>query len=627
MISYTLSLERPSRHLFGIEIRVDTNGLPTLDLEFPAWSPGRYFIYDFARNVQELSAFGSGERRLTVEKIAKGSWRIDTKDEASIRITYRMYGDSLSGTFSQLDDRHASINGSSLFGYIVGRQYEPVELTIAEPEGWKSYCALKRRGRRGTTIFQAPNYDVLIDSPIEIGSPIARSFEHQGVTYHVILDIAGAEGVRKSSALKERVDRFVADTEKTVKAYTRIFGRPEFDEYYFLVNVDPYAPTGDGMEHLASTRLVINGYLTNDADYEGTVGVMSHEFFHIWNVKRLRPAELGPFDYTKERHTTLLWFAEGFTQYYGHLMLRRAGVWDDKQLFKHLAEEINTVDRSPGRFHRNLRDSSFDTWHAAGARNPIAAASNFRNTYVNYYHKGAVTALLLDVEIRRATSGAKSLDDLIIELYRTSYLQADEGEYFLRGTGYTQEDVEQAVEKIAGRTVRNVLHELIRSVEEVDYRRVMRYLGLTFERGDKGPRSRSGASERPKLYLGVVPTDVRTKKEGTFVTVANIIPDSAADRAGLSAGDLIVAIDGERCEARMWEKILEMKRPGEPMEITFFRSTRLLSLSVTGDEKDVRPIRIEIAKNATAGQQRALAAWLGSAPKSASTRKAPRKSR
>lgn len=610
MVRYTLSLQHPTTHLFDIEIQIATNGLPTVDLEFPAWSPGRYFIYDFARNVQEIRALGATDSSLDVERIAKGTWRIDCAGEETVRIAYKMYGDTLSGTFSQLDDRHASINGPSLFGYIVGRRNDPIEVEIEAPSGWKSYCALKQRTRRGKTILLAGNYDILLDSPIEIGKPLHRRFEHQGIAYHVVLDIVGSEGVKRSAEVKERIDRFVADTEKTVKAYTGIFGKPEFDEYYFLVNVDPYAASGDGMEHLASTRLVLNSYITNDSNYDDLVGVMSHEFFHIWNVKRLRPTELGPFDYTKEQHTTLLWFAEGFTQYYGNMMLRRAGVWDDKKLFKHLADEINIVDRSPGRFHRNLRESSFDTWFAAGPRNPISAASNFRNTYVNYYHKGAVAALLLDAEIRRVTSGRKSLDDLIIELYRTTYEQGKPGDYFLPGSGYTQADVERAVEAIAGRPVRAFLHRLVQGVEEIDYSRAMRYYGIAIERGEKSASRRAKKDQRPNFFIGIVPADTRMKAEGTFVTVTNVLPGSPAERAGLSAGDILLAVDGERIEARTWERVFEMKRPGEPMEVTFFRGPRLLSLPLTAEDRDVRPFRIEAIKNASERQKAALAKWL-----------------
>lgn len=608
MLRYLLSLDRPSSHLFQVEIQVDTDGQPTIDLQFPAWSPGRYFIYDFARNVQELVARGAGNRELPAEKIAKGTWRIETGGEEIITIAYRMFGDTLSGTFSQLDDRHASINGPSLFGYIVGREHEQIELEIEAPAGWKTYSALKRRSRRGKTILVAPNFDVLLDSPIEVGTPIARRFVHQGITYHVILDLAGAEGTRRSQEVKERVDRFVADTEKTVRAYVASFGAPELEEYHFLVNIDPYAPNGDGMEHLASTRLVINGYITNDADYEGLVGVMSHEFFHIWNVKRLRPAELGPFDYTRERHTSLLWFAEGFTQYYGHLMLRRAGVWDDKKVFKHLVEEINMVDRSPGRFHRNLRASSFDTWHAVGARNPIAAMSNFKNTYVNYYHKGAVAALLLDAEIRRATAGQRSLDDLIVELYRSTYLEAPLEGYYLKGHGYSEMDVERAVERIAGRGVRTFLRRMLDSVEELDYRRVARYYGLTIERGEKS--GKSSGKERPRLFVGIVPANAREKKENTFVVLSNVLPDSPAEAAGLSAGDLLLAVDGERIESRTYDRVFEMKRPGDAMEITFFRGPRLMTARVVCGEKDVRPYRIEVSKEASAAQKSAREKWL-----------------
>jgi predicted metalloprotease with PDZ domain len=629
MLRYSVAFDRPHLHLFAVTIELETNGAEEIDLEFPSWSPGRYFIYDFSRNVQELRAAGDGNRSLKVEKIAKGTWRIGCARNRRITISYKMFGDTLSGTFSQLDDRHASINGSSLFGYIVGRQSEPIALEIDAPEQWKIYTAMRRRRERGRAIYHAENYDQLIDSPIEAGTPIARRFVHDEVTYHVIIDIAGAEGTRRSREVKEQVNRYVEDVEKVVRAYTATFGRPEFDEYYFLANIDPAAANGDGMEHQASTRLVINGYITNDDDYDALIGVTSHEFFHIWNVKRLRPAELGPFDYTRERHTTLLWFAEGFTQYYGHLMLRRAGVWDDKQFYKEMVDEFNAVDRSPGRHHRNLRDSSFDTWHAVNTRSPMGIISNFKNTYVNYYFKGAVVGLLLDLEIRRRTENRRSLDDLVRELYRSSYADAELDGYYLRGSGYSEADVLEAVRRVAGDEASAFLEKLIEGRDDIDYNPHLRYVGLELRRGKKGTPKRKDAKKRtervdakkkegeedesddkPQLFTGLVLGDLRERAREDFVRVMNVLDGSPGDSAGLSAGDLIIALDGERTDGRRWDQVLEMKRPGDTMRVTFFRGPRLLETSLHSEERDTRPLRFEKLDDATPAEKRARAKWL-----------------
>lgn len=614
MINYTLTLTNPERHLFLVEIELDTAGAAAIDIEFPAWSPGRYFIYDFARNVQQLEA-RAGRAVLAGEKVAKGTWRIATAGHDRVRISYRMFGDMLSGTFSQLDDRHASINGPSVFAYVVGRQNEPIELEVVAPEGWKTYCALKPRRRGGRSVMTAQNYDVLIDSPMEIGAPIARRFALDGITYHVVIDLAAADAWRRSSSVRERIDRFVGDVEKAVRAQTTTFGRPEFDEYYFLVNIDPAAPHGDGMEHLASTRLVLAGHMTKEDSYNDLIGVASHEFFHIWNVKRLRPAELGPFDYASERHTTLLWFAEGFTQYYGHLMLRRAGVWDDRQLYKELVSEINAVDQSPGRLHRNLRESSFDTWLSPSQRNPSGVPNNFRNTYVNYYPKGAVVAFMLDLEIRRLTNDRRSLDDVIRELYRSHYEEQEVGEYYLRGAGYTEGDVYAAVEKIGGRAARNLLKRLVEERAEIDYARHLKHVGLELTRRPKASASKRAKEkkdeETPQAYLGLVTADARTRATSEFVAITNVLEGSPAERAGVSAGDVIIAVDGERVDGRRWDAVMEMKRPGDRVEVTLFRGSRLLAKTATVAELDRRPYRLEPVRNATDRQTRARDRWAG----------------
>jgi predicted metalloprotease with PDZ domain len=613
MISYPHTRANPERHLFAVEIELDTAGASSIDVEFPAWSPGRYFIYDFARNVQGFAA-RSGRTELPLEKVAKGTWRVSTGGHERIRIRYLMFGDTLSGTFSQLDDRHASINGSSVFAYVVGREREPIELEVIAPEGWKTYTSLKRRRSAGRTVLHAENYDVLIDSPMEIGTPIARRFALDGVTYHVVIDMAAAESWRRSAAVRERIGRVGADVEKTVRMQTATFGRPEFDEYHFLVNIDPSASGGDGMEHLTSTRLVLAGHPTKQENYDALIGVASHEFFHIWNVMRLRPAVLGPFDYTRERHTTLLWFAEGFTQYYGHLMLRRAGVWDEKQLYKELADELNSVDQSPGRFHRNLRESSYDTWQITSARNPLGPTSNFKNTYVNYYPKGAVVAFMLDLEIRRLTSDRRSLDDVMRALYRSHYEEREVGEYFLRGSGYSEADIYAGVEQVAGRAARNFLKRLVEERDEIDYARHLRHVGLEITRAPKsaaGRRDREApAEQRPQLYLGVIVADAKARATSEFVAVANVIEGSPAERAGISAGDLIVAVDGERTDGRRWDAVMEMKRPGERIEVALFRGARLLTKEVTAAALDRRPMRIEPLKNATDKQRRAREKWL-----------------
>ena len=604
MLQYSLSMPHPSSHLFEVSIRVETNGSNHVDLEFPAWSPGRYYIYDFARNVQELHAEGETNRLLT-EKIAKGTWRIFCAGEKIVHVHYKMFGDSLSGTFSQLDDRHASINGSSLFGYIVDRNTAPILLEIHPPSQWKIYTALsKKRGRSNT--FLAQNYDEFIDSPIEIGQPLVRKFAHDSIRYHVVVDLVSSNYRVNNPRQLAYIDKFILDTEKTVRAYTATFGRPDFDEYYFLVNIDPGISLGDGMEHLKSTRLVIAGHITNDDIYKSLVAVMSHEFFHIWNVKRMRPMEFGPFDYSREHHTSLLWFAEGFTQYYGNLMLRRAGVWDDKQLFRMLASEINAVDRSPGRIHRNLRDSSFDTWHAAGSRSPLSGFSNFKNTYVNYYFKGAVVAFMLDLEIRHCTHDRKSLDDIIRELYRRTFAETEIGDYYLRGSGYSEDDILDVVEKTVGITVRQFLKDSIQSVGDIDYSPFLNHVGLGLRRGKESVRS----DEALPVFIGVVLGDSKNRSPGELIAINNVLEGSPADKAGMSAGDILLAIDGERIDGRNWEMVMATKEAGCTVVATVFRGIRLLSFSVLTQSRDTRSFYLVADAAATPKQRRSRRKWL-----------------
>jgi predicted metalloprotease with PDZ domain len=271
------------------------------------------------------------------------------------------------------------------------------------------------------------------------------------------------------------------------------------------------------------------------------------------------------------------------------------------------------VDFSPGRFHRNLRASSFDTWHAAGARSPIAAISNFRNTYVNYYHKGAVVALLLDLEIRQRTDGRRSLDDVIRQLYRTNYAEAEINGYFLRGAGYTEQDIYDAVEKVAGKDVRDFLERLVAGAGELDYKGHLEYVGLELTRAPKknSKKGENGEADRAQLYSGLVVPDARERAGAEFVSVVNALPGSPAEQAGISIGDMIVAIDGERVDGRRWESVLAMKHPGDRLQVALFRGSRLLTIDLRTEERDTRPYRIESLEGASAAQRRARSKWLG----------------
>src|SRR5689334_12894408 len=335
-VSYQLSMTRPTSHLFEVQIIVEVpEELKDKPLQFqmPKWSPGRYAVFDFAKNVQEFRANGA------VKRIDDQTWSVTPQNKTTINVSYKVFSNDLSGTFSQLDNRHANYNGGSIFMYVVGHKPDPVKLTIHAPTGWRIVNG--RTDRPGQTEWQFPNWDIMIDTPTEIAPDWTQDdFEINGKKYHVVVHSFGQEGGKRAPLVK--------DIEKIVRAEVGMWGPPEFQEYTFLIHFAADDHSGDGMEHLTSTQIIQPGALGDPGMYENTLGTVAHEFFHVWNVKRLRPEELGPWDFTRPLATRGMWIAEGFTNYYGRLMLRRAGIWDEQQFLGREAETIRGIESAPG---------------------------------------------------------------------------------------------------------------------------------------------------------------------------------------------------------------------------------------------------------------------------------------
>ncbi|MBC7928979.1 MAG: M61 family metallopeptidase, partial [Rubrivivax sp.] len=446
-ISYQLNLSSPESHLFKVEIKVDgLAGADYVDFQIPRWSPGRYAIFDFAKNVHEVEAMGRchpkarcGTESKTVERLDTQTWRVLTNESDTITLDYRVFGDDLSGTFSQLDERHANFNGGSIFMYVVGHKHDPVSLKVGALRGWKIVNAYSKR--EDQIDFQFPNYDVLIDTPTEAAPDFTvNAFEVGGKTYRVVVHSFGDEGGRRGALVK--------DIERIVRAQVEMMGAPEFDQYTFLFHFDPKARRGDGMEHLNSTHIVETGALADPEVYASAVETAAHEFFHVWNVKRLRPVGLGPWDFTRPVVTQGLWIAEGFTNYYGKLSERRAGVWSDEQLFRSYASAIGGIENAPGSRMTSAVDASILASFIDRATSE--QRTNLADTVVSYYPKGETLALPLDLLIRGRSKGKASLDDVMRRAYEEFYLKAANDSYYLKGRGYTVDEFQRLASEVAG---------------------------------------------------------------------------------------------------------------------------------------------------------------------------------
>jgi predicted metalloprotease with PDZ domain len=426
-ISYRLAMSRPASHLFEVTIDVSVPAgeqAAFVDFQMPKWQPGRYSVADFAKNVQEFTAQAQ-DHPLQWMKIDDQTWRVQRQGNRSITATYKMFGDDLSGTYGQLDVGHASYTGGEIFMYIAGHKPDPVELHIEPPQKWRVING--RTERPNQVDWKYPDYELMIDNPTEIGPDwTLDEFKVDGRTYRVMVHSRGDEGGRRPA--------FVRDVEKIVRAEVAMWGRPEFDTYTFMYHFAADDRSSDGMEHLTSTQIIEPGILAERSTYDGALATTAHEFFHAWNVKRLRPIELGPWDWTRPAATRGLWIAEGFTQYYGIVLFHRAGFEDSSGFLRDLGYTISTIENSPASKLMSAEESSMAAPFIDAALS--RQRTNLSNTSFSYYLKGELIALNLDLIIRGKTNGRRSLDDVMRRAYDEFYVKSPNAGYYLKGRGY-----------------------------------------------------------------------------------------------------------------------------------------------------------------------------------------------
>lgn len=595
-ITYRLAMTRPTSHLFEVAIETELpNELRDKPLQFqmPKWSPGRYAVFDFAKNVQEFRAFDgicapettcTNKPTRAVTRVDGQTWSVAPSGSTTLTVSYKVFANDLSGTFSQLDERHANYNGGSIFMYVVGHKPDPVKLTIHPPTGWKIVNG--RMDQPNQTEWQFPNWDILIDTPTEIAPDWTHeSFDVEAKKFHVVVHSFGPEGGKRSA--------LVRDIEKIVRAEVALWGPPEFSEYTFLIHYAADDHSGDGMEHLTSTQIIEPGALGEAGVYEDTLGTVAHEFFHVWNVKRLRPVELGPWDFTQPLNTRALWVAEGFTNYYGHIMLRRAGIWDDKHFLNRAAQTIRGIESAQGSKLMSAEESSLSAPFIDDA--PHAQVTNLENTAISYYPKGELIGMVMDLLIRGRTKGKSSLDDVMRRMYDEFYVKSPNSSYYLRGRGYQTEDLERVVVDLAGAGFHDFFKQHIRDVEVLPYEEAFGYAGLRLVK--------TTAKEPFDAGLSI-------EFEGDVGVIENVRNYSPAETAGLQKNEEIVSLAGRKVTKASWLKTLARYKKGDSVAVVVKRDRRTIKAEmILGDPERVE-YRIEEKANAT-DQQRALrTAWL-----------------
>ena len=594
-VTYRLSMTRPVSHLFEVSIEVELpDGAPSsFDFQMPKWSPGRYAVFDFAKNVQEFQALGGicprqAQCKMSVipsEKVDDQTWRVSTGNTRSLTVRYKVFGNDLSGTFSQLDTRHANYNGHSVFMYIVGHKADPVRLEIDPPAGWRIING--RTERMDQRAWQFPNWDEFVDTPTEIAPDwTVDEFQVEGKRYRVVVHSFGDEGGKRPA--------LVRDIEKIVRAAVAMWGQPEFDMYTFLFHFAADDHSGDGMEHLNSTQIIEPGALGESGVYASALGTAAHEFFHVWNVKRLRPIEFGPWDFTRPANTRSLWIAEGITNYFGHLMMHRAGIWDTTQFLRRESQTITGIENAPGTALMSAEASSQAAPFIDDA--PHAQQTNLQNTAISYYPKGELVGMVLDLMIRGKTNGKGSLDEVMRRMYQQFYLSSPNATYYLRGRGYTPQDFQRVASEVAGADLSDFFARYVRDTQTLPYDEAFGYVGLKVVR-----------SVAREPYSAGITLDWEDEES---LRVGSVRHYSPAEDAGLQAGDEIVSLSGKNIKRENWLLGLSRYQEGARIPVVVKRDRRTIRSALLLGPPDRYEFRIEEMTNATPQQRALREAWL-----------------
>ncbi len=602
-LTYRVRLASPDGHLFGVELIVERPPTAPLTLQMPAWIPGSYMIRDFARNLVRIEASDGAGRVLKLAKLDKQTWQLDQggADGGTIRLAYQVFAWELSVRGAYLDRTRAYFNGPSLLLRVQGLDERPCRIELLPPEGpdfadWRVATSMTPAdlGQGGFGSYRAEDYDDLIDHPVEMGRFDLLTFAVHGVSHRMA--IGGLH-----CAHLHRLER---DLSRICAQHAALFGELPLDRYLFLVTAlgDGYG----GLEHRFSTSLLCTrDDLPRASDaapsegYRRFLGLCSHEYFHLWLVKRIRPRALLESGLSAEVHTRLLWAFEGITSYYDELALVRSGCIDVRAYLQMLAETITRVQRTPGRLVQTLAEASFDAWTRF-----YKADENAPNALISYYTKGALVALALDLTIRRDTAGRRSLDDVMRALW---------DRYGRTGIGVPERGVELVAGEVSGLDLEGFFALALDSTEDLDLAGLLETVGIAMQlRPPRGSKDLGGGVDRFEPVQAEKTLAVRLKPGVPEAAIQNVLSDGAGERAGLAPGDVVVAVDGLRATAENLERLVARSAEGAPLRLHVFRRDELMELLAFPRPAVADTCDLMLLDPASESQARARAAWLAS---------------
>jgi len=574
-IEYTVSLNEPQTQMVDIRMVIRNVKTATVDVALPVWRPGRYEVLDPSGGVRDVRASNGLGNSLPIAKTDKTTWQIKTNGAPEIRVSYRVYANSLGDRTRHVDDTHAFLSGATVFFYVPDRRKDPIEVNIEAPANWKVATGLESVSGNSRKLVAA-DYDVLADSPLEIGIHDLIEFDVNGKPHQIVI-WGGAKYDR---------EKLKADFSKIIQSEAELFGDMPYRRYVFLIHVGPDAR--GGTEHLNSTIIQApRRSLENEDAYKTFLGTVSHEYFHTWNVKQLRPAGIHPYNYARENYTDLLWVAEGTTSYYDDLTLARIGINKPDDYLKTLSDEIHSLRNRPGAQVQSLAESSFDAWVKFNQPTPDDA-----NSTVSFYSVGAMASLLMDMELRSRTQNRVSLDIVMREMYRRFPLSRE---------GYTTADLIAVLEELSASQWDGFFAGFISGTEEFPFESALKLAGL--ELAVVPDKKDDRATQKPYVGLNLI-------DRNGGAAVRSVLSDGPAYAAGVLAGDEIVALNGRRVSAAQFDELIGGLQAGESITLHVIRRDELRSVTFKLAGKPNGRWKLSRVKNPSETQKQIYQSWL-----------------
>ncbi|MCO4813738.1 MAG: M61 family metallopeptidase [Flavobacteriales bacterium] len=559
-VNYSLRMPKPQNHYYHVEMELSDIKSKEVNVKMPIWAPGSYLAREFAKHVNLVKAYDENGKDLIVKKTDKNTWKVTRENASKITINYEVYAFELSVRTSFLDLTHGFVSGSGVFMYVEGCKAKSGTVEVFPHESFsKITTALEPVAESiasdGSVKYTFEDYDQLLDCPIEIGNQKEFSFQAAGITHHVAMYNFGNYNIPK---LKE-------DMAKVVKGATSVFGENPNKEYTFIIHNVVNAQ--GGLEHRNSTVLSVNRWTYDGPKYKNFLKLVAHEYFHLWNVKRIRPVELGPFNYDSENYTSLLWVMEGFTSYYEKMILLKEGIYSKEEFLDKMFSSLNYVEGSVGSRVQPVSHASFDAWIKAYRPN-----ENSSNTTMSYYSRGSVIAMMLDSKIIQKYKGKKSLDDFMQLIYNKYYLK--------KGRGFSETEFKTELSSFIGENMDDFYAKYIDGTEIPDYNAQFSPIGLNV--------AYVGES-KPSVGLSL-------SQSGGKTIVKGIRSNSAAEDAGLSVNDEVIGFNGLRADKSSLDSYFDNVITGEKINVLFSRDNELYSVDIIVTEYEKPKFKYEISE-------------------------------